>query len=240
MGVRQECELIFDGVSSKDIGITVEGYPGAFLPERDYDTETVPGRNGDLIYDYGTYKNYQQAYTIHWRYVQRDARISSWLCKPGYKRLEDSFHPEHFRIAHFNGSADIDNRMQVLKRSDVEFDFKPQWFRKAGEWPVNVSNGKTIINTGMPSKPLITVTGSGSGTLVVNDVSIALSNISNNGIVLDCDVQDAYSPDKLTNLNANITLSRNTFPEFVTGKNTIKFSGGITAVKIIPRWWDLL
>lgn len=240
MGVRDECTLIFDGVSSNDIGVTVEGYPGAVLPERDYEIERIPGRNRDIIYDYGTYNNYQQSYTIHWRYVQSDSRISKWLCKDGYKRLEDSFHPEHYRLAHYIGSSDVDNRMQVLKRTDIKFDFGPQWYRKDGDFAISVANGQKIVNTGMDALPLINITGSGAGILAVGDVSISISSIPTSGIVIDCELQDAYSPNKLSNLNGIVRISGYEFPVLKSGTNTVSYSGGIQTVKIIPRWWDLM
>lgn len=236
-----ECDLTFDGVSSKDIGITVEGYPGAVIPEKDIETETVPGRNGDLVYDYGTFRNYSQLYTLHWRYVQRDARIVEWLHKAGYRRLEDSFHPEHYRMAYVASTQEVDNRMQVLKRMDVEFSCKPQWFRKDGVFPKTISaSGQTMLNTGMTSKPLITLTGSGKATFTIGADTITISSIPSGGIVLDSELQDAYSVDKLTNLNNTITLSTNEFPKLERGVNKILFTGNVTSVKIVPRYWDLL
>lgn len=239
MGV--ECELIFDGVSSRDIGVTVEGFPGAVMPERDVEQENIPGRNGALIYDYGTYQNYSQTYTIHWRYIGHDGRISEWLHKRGYKRLEDSFHPEHYRMAYVSPSQDVDNRLQVLKRADIEFNCKPQWYRKNGDIPIVVNtSGRVLINTGEDALPLITVTGSGLGTVTAGTSTISISSIPSAGIVLDCELQDAYSVDKLTNYNSLITVTNNVFPKLTRGKNNIAFTGGVKSVKIVPRWWDLL
>ena len=238
MGVN-ECELKFDGISSRDIGLTVESYPQSYMPQKDVQTQSVPGRDGDLLYDYGTYRNYTQSYTVHWRYVQRDARISEWLYKQGYRRLEDSFHPEHYRMAYYTGKSNVDNRMQVLKRASISFDCKPQWFRKSGEFGIDIQNGQVLVNSGMESKPLITVKGS-SGYVTVGDRRLLLSSIPRDGIVIDCDVQDAYSIDKNTNLNSLVTLMDGQFPVLVPGQNKVSFTSGIDSVKIVPRWWDLL
>lgn len=239
MGV--ECELIYDGVSSRDIGVTVEGFPGTVMPKRDVEVTTIPGRNGALVYDSGTYANYTQNYTMHWRNAYRDARITEWLHKPGYHRLEESFHPEHYRMAYVSSNQNMDNRMEVLHRITVAFECKPQWFKKSGDLPIIIStSGKALLNTCMDSLPIITVSGSGSGTLTISDSILDISNIDASGVVIDCELQDAYSADMLHNLNANIKAKDNKFPVLKRGKNTIAFTGGIKSVKIVPRWWDLL
>lgn len=239
MGV--ECELIYDGVSSRDIGVTVEGFPGAVMPQKDLEVTTIPGRNGALVYDYGTYANYSQKYTIHWREVGRSARIAEWLQKAGYHRLEDSFHPEHYRMAYVSTNQSLNNRMQVLQQMQASFECKPQWFRKNGDLPTTVStSGAVLLNTGMDALPLITVSGSGTGTLTIGECVITLNSIPSSGIVIDSDLQDAYSPNKLQNLNSSIIAKDNKFPILKRGKNTVSFTDGVKSVKIIPRWWDLL
>lgn len=239
MGI--ECELIYDGVSSRDIGVTVEGFPGAVMPKKDLEVTTIPGRNGALVYDYGTYANYTQNYTIHWREVGRNARITEWLQKPGYHKLEDSFHEDHYRLAYVGTNQNLDNRMQVLQRMPISFECRPQWFKKKGENPITINeSGTVLLNTGENALPLITVNGNGSGTLNVDDCTITINDIPSGGIIIDCELQDAYSPDKLQNLNSKIILNDNRFPVLKRGKTTITFTSGIKSVIIIPRWWDLL
>ena len=231
MGV--ECELIYDGVSSRDIGVTVEGFPGAVMPQKDLEVTTVPGRNGALVYDYGTYSNYTQNYTIHWREVGRNARISEWLQKPGYHKLEDSFHTEHYRLAYVRMNQSLNNRMMVLQQMPIAFECKPQWFRKNGDNPINIStSGRALL--------LMTVSGSGEGTLTVGDCVITISSIPAKGIIIDCELQDAYSSDKLQNLNTSIKVKDNSFPVLKRGKTLVSFTDGVKSVKIVPRWWDLL
>lgn len=237
MGIT--CEIIFGKISSEEIGVTVEGYPRSIIPERDIETEAIPGRNGMLLYDYGTYQNYDQPFTIHWKKEFGDVHIAQWLHKPGYQRLEDSLHPDHFRMAYFSGPADIENRMNVLGRSEILFNCKPQFFRKSGEVEISLTNGQTLINTGQKALPLITVDGNGSGVLTVGDVTVFISEIPNGGVVLDSDIQDAYSVDRLSNYNDLISLSKYDFPSLLNGNTLISWSGGIASVKIIPRWWDL-
>lgn len=236
-----ECVLTFGGVSSRDLGITVEAFPGSVLPERDIQVEIIPGRDGALLYDYGTYKNYNQKYTIHWKYENKDGEIAKWLGKTGYNRLEDSFHPDHYRMAYCALTANVDNRKQVLKRAQITFSCKPQWFLKSGEEEINITeDGQTINNPGMDSLPLITVKGTGACTITLGGITTEITEVPEAGIVLDSELQDAYSVDGLTNLNALVIISDKGFPKIKNGINEIHYTGDISSISIIPRTWELL
>jgi phage-related protein len=53
--------------------------------------------------------------------------------------------------------------------------------------------------------------------------------------ILDCDLQNAYNG----NGNRNMYIDAPEFPVLKNGENKISFSGGITKIQIIPRWWEL-
>ena len=54
--------IIFNGRSSKDLGIEVWSPPNYQVPQRDYDTVHIPGRDGDLLIDKESYKNVSRSY----------------------------------------------------------------------------------------------------------------------------------------------------------------------------------
>ena len=62
----------------------------------------IPGRNGDLLLSNRRYGNVSLTYHIG---IQRafpekyGAFMNFLLREPGYHRLEDSYHPEHYRVA---------------------------------------------------------------------------------------------------------------------------------------------
>ena len=39
--------------------------------------------------------------------------------------------------------------------------------------------------------------------------------------------------------NANADIRAEKFPILKNGDNSISFSGGVTEIQIIPRWWEL-
>lgn len=237
--------VIFHGVSSLDLGIQVEHPPKYIMPERDYEQVSVPGRNGDLFIDHGSFKNYDQDYDIaiadhDLEYYELMGRISAWLHpKPGYCRLEDSYFPDHFRLAMFNRGVDFENIMSHGGRGTVSFNCKPQRYLKSGEDSYRFMSVKSTINnpTMMPASPLIVVRGgSGSGRFQIGEYPVSITSIRSN-ITIDCDLQDAYWGT--TNRNSDISLSSFGFPKIVPGDNEVSFSGNITSVEVIPRWWIL-
>ncbi len=234
--------VIFNGVSSQDYGIQVEYPPGYQTPARDYEVIHIPGRNGDLVIDNGSYQNVKRSYEIAVGDLKKEFTcmanmIAEWLhSASGYARLEDSYEPEYYRMAMFEDEVSIENILQHAGRTTVEFNCKPQRFLKAGEEDLRLSASTVLRNpTGFRSLPKVTVHGSGRGTLYVGGYTITVLNIASS-VVLDSDIQDAYKGE--VNRNSDIVLS-NGFPELAPGENRIGWTGGITYVEVMPRWWTL-
>lgn len=231
--------LIFGGKRSRDFGIYISG-SGAFnAPERDVESISIPGRNGDLILDNGRFYNITVTYPafIH-RDFQRQARAArDWLlASSGYQRLEDTYNPELFRFARFSGPMDFDTRFQNSGGElTLAFDSKPQRFLKSGEQPLTLTADAELRNpTSYPSLPRITVYGAGAGALNVAGTVITISEIDE-FLTLDSDIQDAYKGIQ----NKNSTVSLDEFPALPAGVSELSFSGGIEKIEIIPRWWTI-
>lgn len=233
--------FFFNGARSIDKGLTIEYCPSVGTGQRVVEKISVPGRSGDLVIDTGAYGNYIQPYEIWFkdglRGTTRAARdIAQWLLSGvGYMRLEDTYDPEIFRLAMFTGPFDVENWMLIAGRATLEFDCQPQRWLKTGQLPVAVQSGQSLINTWQPAKPLIQVTGTGDGTLVVGGSTISISDMTG-AITLDSETEDAYSGTE--NLNNNVQVNGG-YPILQNGETAVSFSGGITAVRITPRWWSI-
>ena len=231
--------LIFGGKRSRDFGIYISGFGAFNAPSRDVEAISIPGRNGDLILDNGRFSNITVTYPafIH-RDFQRQAKAArDWLlASSGYQRLEDTYNPELFRLARFFGPMDFDTRFQNRGgEMTLAFDSKPQRFLKSGEQPLTLTAAAEIRNpTSYPALPLITIYGSGAGTLNVGGAVASISEIDE-FLTLDCDIQDAYKG--LQNKNATVSLDE--FPELPAGACEVSFSGDIEKIEIIPRWWTI-
>ena len=232
--------LTFDGKSSKDFGVYISGlntYGGA---ERDQTKVSVVGRNGDLTIDNGRYNNAVISYPA-FIYDNFSANVAAFrnylLSKTSYKRLEDTYHPDEFRLAKFAGSFDPDV-IATLNGGEfnLTFDCYPQRYLKKGEKEYEFTVAGSIRNdTDMSALPLVRAYGDGS--LTINGINIVISG-SDTYTDIDCDLQEAYKDTLTTSKNNTITLTNGEFFNLSPGDNSITFTG-ITKVIIKPRWWIL-
>ncbi|CCZ04614.1 putative uncharacterized protein [Eubacterium sp. CAG:603] len=234
--------IIFNGVSSKEFDIQVEHPPGYEYPQKDYDVTHIPGRNGDVYVDKGSYQNVTRSYDIAIGSEKRNFAemancISEWLnSASGYARLEDNYEAEYYRLATYASGGTITNILEHAGRVTVSFNCKPQRFLKSGDNRILITKTCKLRNpTNFKSLPIIKVYGSDEGILRIGDYVITLSKIDSY-VVVDSELQDIYKD--AINCNSTATLS-NGFPKLIKGENEVSFSGGITKVEVIPKWWTL-
>lgn len=234
--------VTFNGVSSKDLGIQVEHPPGYQTPVKDYDKIHVPGKNGDVVVYKGSYQNVQRPYDIAIGDLERDYTdmansVSEWLnSADGYARLEDSYEPEYYRLAIYEESMSLSNLFHHGGRATINFNCKPQRFLKSGDHKIITPSNTSLKNpTKFPSLPIIAVRGSGSAELQIGNYHVSISEIGGS-IVIDSEIQDCYAGT--LNKNHYVTLI-NGYPKLTPGVNEISFSGGVTEVEVIPKWWTL-
>lgn len=229
--------FLFNGKSSIDYGVKIQSgadtYQGA---ERNVETFEVAGRNGLLTIDEGTYANVTQTFecylidNFNWNleafrdFLAQDAE---------YHRLEDTYHPDEFRMARYDGKFEPD--VNVISESgsfDVDFDCKPQRFLKSGEIEILIDESLTLQNpTNQIALPLIYVK-EGTGSITVNDTTFTV-NINEGVTIIDSELQDCYL-NNLIPVNSNVEIEE--YPKLRKGTNTITVGDGMT-VSIIPRWW---
>lgn len=236
--------IIFNKKSSTDYRIQVEHPPGYDIPERDYEVIHVPGRNGDIVFAKDSYQNVIRSYDISFgsdrqKFPEMARKVVEWLHSSStYARLEDSYEPDFYRLAIYNESLSIENIEFHGGRGTIEFNCKPQRFFKMGEKVITLTSksGNYLKNPSVfPALPIITVRGSGQGTINVSGYVVGISNIDGY-ITIDSENQDCYKG--LTNKNNVVTLDSD-FPKLDKEMNQISFSGGVTSMEVIPKWWTL-
>lgn len=227
--------LTFDGVSTKDFGVYINGAGTYNAPARNREVISVPGRNGDLIIDNGRYENTDVVYHA---FIYRNFSVNVeglrnlLLSRTGYRRIEDTYHPNEFRMGVYNGdfSADVVEWLEAGE-FDLTFNCKPQRFLKSGEDAMTITANTTILNdTGQTAKPLLRVYGAGTFSCNSKNFMISSSDVYTD---IDCDIMDAYKGT----LNKNQYVS-GIFPELVPGENSISI-GTVSSIELIPRWWVL-
>ena len=228
-----------DGIDAASAGIHLQK-PIVFSEAvPNIESKTIPGRNGDLIFDTGSYKNRSGAASCFCLQEDVETAISSagrfLMSKNGYRRLETSDDPNHYWMARVKNSPQIEMRLRVLAPFDISFDCKPQRFLKSGENAIVFTASGSLSNQyGQIALPLITLYGQGAGTLTIGDCVVDVKELDE-VLFLDSDTQNAYNNNGNQNMNINAT----TFPTLPDGDTQISFSGGIERVEIVPRWWEL-
>ena len=234
--------IFFNGVSSEELGIVVEHPPNYEIAKRRYEIIQVPGRNSDIIIDNNCFDNVDRNYEIAIGQEGGDftlfaSRMADWLSSgSGYCRLEDTYEPDYYKMAVMSDPGEVINILQQAGRTTVTFNRRPERFLKMGERFVDVRNGSILTNpTKYTAKPIIEVSGKGSGSITVGRRTIEIKNITNT-ITIDSELQDVYSNG--INQNGNI-IAPEGLPILEAGENVISYSGGITKVTISPRWWTI-
>ena len=230
--------LIFGGVNSANYGIYITGSGVYDAPERVVERVAVPGRNGTLVIDQDRYENISVEYPAFAFGKSRkefqdkiDAFRNAIASQIGYKRLEDSYHPEEYRMATYAEGLKVDvGPYGGSGRFTLKFNCKPQRFLRDGEHSVAKANGEKIINpTEHSSEPLLVVNGYGDigigdYNIRIDDVLIGQINVSdritvqNQNLVRSWDINEAQY-----NQGDHVTISGMTLKTVFTITNSASF-----------------
>lgn len=234
--------IVWGGEASDDLGMVISEAPAFDKPTKRTDVFTVPGRNGSILFQDGSFEDVTRSYKV-WiaertaNLADRVNALTAWLySKSGYTRLEDNFEPDVYRLAYYSGSNDISNELTQYGETTLTFTCRPERFYKSGEDPVSVTNGDTLTNlTRFSAKPLIHIEAAGTVNVTINGVTITA--VVTDYINIDCETMNAY---RLASENKNDKIT-GAFPVIVPGTNAvgITVTGTLTAVTITPRYFTI-
>lgn len=231
--------FLFSGRKSSAFSTYVADSDGWNSAARRMDAINVPGRNGTLTpINSNSFENVKITYLCYLKNEMRTKLndLVGWLnSNAGYQRLEDTFHPEYFRLARYNGSFEVMSKDKLTAVFNVVFDCMPQKFLKDGELVKVLTAPGTIINpTNYDAKPIIKIYG--AGTVKIGHAAITVKIPGNAFVEFDCDLLNAY--EGADNRNSNVELLGE--PVLLANKtNGITLGTGITKVEIIPRWYTI-
>ena len=232
--------FIFDGMDSRDFGVYISGKNTFNGASRSQKSISIPGRNGDLTLDNGKFDNVKLTYPA---FIVRDfsSNLSAFRdlisTKKGFLRLEDSYHPDEYRIAKLTGAVEVET-LNTLNAGNFEltFDCYPQRFLKSGETQVMAIKGNAINNpTNQNAYPLLEIYD--PGTLTIGDIRIEIASFHDTYINIDCFLQEAYKDALSNSLNSYVSLPDGEFPYLKPGNTTITWTGSMYRVYVTPRWW---
>lgn len=228
--------IFFNNKMTTDFGTFITNAGAYQSPSRVYEKVSVPGKNGDILFEQNMFENIDQVYPaiIHQNFDANFSALKAFLLSSkGYKKLSDTYHPEEYYLATFKEITDIkvpeDHQMGSFR---MVFDRKPQKFLVSGDKKLTFNTfPATLFNPTMfKAYPLIRLYG--SGTLTIGNKSLAL-NTQSEYVDIDCELQEALQPGE----NINITLANGEFPYLTKGENTITWTG--SEIEITPRWYNI-
>ncbi len=233
--------FVYAGETSADYGMVISEAPAFERSKRKQTIYTVPGRNGAILHQEDAWEDVPRTFNV-WVAEERDqdlaelvTAVEGWLNSvKGYQRLEDSFEPDVYRLAYYEGGDSFSNNMTQYGRATIRFICRAERFLKNGEQPQTVTNGSKIYNpTRYTSKPLIHLEGSGSVSISIGGktMTATVSDYLN----IDCETMNAY---RLPAENKNNQISGD-FPLLTPELNTVALSGSLSLVTIVPRFFTI-
>lgn len=234
----------YKGIRSSDMGLRIESKNVFSGPEYEVDFLSIPGRDGDLIAGSGRFPNIQVTYSVFIpaktisELSQKITAVKAWLYSGlnSYHTLSDTYNTAFFRHAVFDGKLDIEDELNRIGIFTISFSCKPFRYDAAGTESITLATGEALLNPyPFTSKPILRIEGMGKGALTIqSEGSNATWNFTaiDGYIEADSEQMNFYKDAE----PKNDTVSGDGFPLLYPGENTVSFSGGITAVTVIPRW----
>lgn len=174
--------LVFGNVSARDYGIFISGEGAYDAPVRNVEFVTVPGRNGAIPIDKGSYDNITieyPAFTFALTQTEFRKKLTDFknaiMSQVGYQRLVDTYHPDEYRMAIYCEGLEVDPIYYSRAGSfTLKFTCKPQRYLISGEAEIEVSNGDVVNNpTLFDASPLLMIDG--YGTVSFNGYEIEIT-----------------------------------------------------------------
>ena len=238
-------------------GVYITGEGVYNTPERDDEMVYIPGRNGALYRNKGTFKNIEVTY--HCGMVgdtQTDfaSGISAFrnalLLRDHYLPLYDDYNTEEYRMAVYRRGLEVNPvAYGQAGEFDITFDCKPQRFLKSGDTELTrSSSGQLVTNpTRWNASPIIKFKMTGAtGTITLGDNGVR-GVITINGaplnteIIVDCEVGEAYIGyvgQPTASMNQYVDLGAK-LPYLGGGSTRITYTSNVTNLKVTPRWWRI-
>lgn len=224
--------FIFNGINSDDYDLIVNKLPDLQSPEQKGSFIEVPGRDGLLFQDDNALEATEKMIILTLKDTMSVSQIKAWLRGAG--ELVLSSEPDVIYKARVVGTIDI-QRYGPRWMAAVRFSCSPHGYLPAGKDMLTLTAASTIYNLGTaPSKPVVTVYGTGDITLTINSKNVHLDAVSAY-VTINAEIEDCY---KDTTPKNNDMVGE--WPVLLdVGPNDISWTGTVTKIEIIPNWRNL-
>lgn len=234
--------IIYNNVKSSDLGLQIEQMSSIPMPVRKYQYTDIPGADGQLVHDYGTYEDVQIEVRFNLMNMPVTAAyLNSWLTGTG--TLVHSDEPTRYYIVkavQMNtryrsrpGGNNYDSVSAIFLCEPYRY-LRNQPYIQPDSW----SQWPDVYNAyNAPAMPRITISGSTKPMTITFTRSSGVSTVivDNTAAVIDCWSHNVYIGN--TNLNPATTVVGD-WPVLMPGSNILSMTN-VTGIAIEPRFRDL-
>ena len=211
-------------------GIIVEKIPVITRAKKRFERYDVPGRNGALIVDKGTYDTFICSLSCHFNVEYDINEIKSFLNGFGKLSLDGTTEYEAM-VNNQLDFADIDR--SGFKKFTIQFLCNPIK-HDINPTEVNILSSTTTLTIDGTANtyPVLEIVGNDDVSITFNGKTFNLYDLVGSKIyTLDCESKEIYD-----NNNNNVSNQMQfDFPYLIPGENVISYSGTITSFKIIYK-----
>lgn len=213
--------FIFNNIKSSDMGIIIKEMPPITKSQKDIETITISGRNGDIHIDNNTYRN--KSYKIVCVLMDESKLDVLKTLYDGIGTLELSTELGREYKATIKNQIDFSKYLTYLREFTLEFSLYPIAYSKETKHLTFTENNTFEVGGTINVSPILTITGIGKVT--INNISF---EVLESGITIDCDLMNCT----LEGINKNDKVVLDEFPKLIVGNNSIVLGTGITSITV--------
>ena len=226
-------KIIFKEIESTEIkGLLISELPPITKPKMRVKETEIDGVDGSIIEELG-YESYDKSVQIGLAGKFDIDEVIKYFSGAG--NVVFSNEPDKYYKARVIDQIDYE-RLLRFKTAVVKFRVQPFKYELDEPSITLTESGRNVINNGLEnSKPKMTITGSGTIEVNVNDLKVFTYNFPDGEteVVIDSEKQDAYLGLILKNRNMI-----GDFPILAPGLNKITWNGQVTSIVVEAnsRW----
>lgn len=241
--------ISYNGKTPENFDCWLATRPVITPSEMEYDRYKVPGRNGELLSDYGTRSNAKISFTIHQKITSQTTHsideIRNWL-SPIYQAdynmhnllvlSDDNAYCYEIINSQINAYHDLADN---YKRIEVELEVYPFKYRRVENIPSVIRPNQVVtlnLDTDQCEPTYHVLCETSSGTISINGKPITVYNSSPNEIMIDVRRKMAYTVSGHTKISADNKINGD-YKDMVlkNGSNTLETSSGVSFGITITR-----
>lgn len=236
--MRATFNIFYNGESCKDVGLSVISRPTIPVPEREYDTIKVEGRDGELHRDKKTYKDIEIPISFNFVsktpdvWAQDLRKVKKWLYSGKDNRLILSDDPEYYYKVKKAVMSDTERTAKRKGKFEIVFTCESYMYRVDGQDEKEI--GEYLYNPYMKSQPVYKIYGNGEITLEVNGNQVTAEVTEQ--LNIDTKLEICYNA---ANEISNAALTGKYEGLYLQeGDNNFKYTEGFKVV-LVPNWREL-